>query len=171
MIYLEALKRISELTETPWRDLSPVRFGYDVTWLAAATYILAAQVIPDNKMMIVFRTECYTTNLDPDQTDFLIHGVTPPGVAWWTQANFYTTIPANARGDQTDRILPCHISLDCDNLLLFGAGTTVQLLATLTASPGDVERQVRTACYAFYTSAEIYERIRNQFEFPNLTGV
>lgn len=171
MIYIEALKRISQLTETPWEGLAPVRFGFDVTWLTATTYILASQVIPDERGLIVFRTECYTTCLDPDQPDFMIHGVTPPGVAWWTQTNFYTTIPANALGDQTDRILPCHISLDCDNLLLFGANTTIQLLATLSASPGDIERSVRTACYAFYITGKAYERLRNNFEFPNLTGV
>jgi len=170
MIYLEAIRRISELTKTDWFELAPVRFGYDVTWLTATTYILAAQVIPDQRGLIVFRTECYTTNLDPDQPDFMIHGATPPGVAWWTQANFYTTIPATATGDKTDRILPCHITLDCDNLLLFGANTTIQLLATLTASPGDVERQIRTACYGCYIGGAAYERLRNNFEYPNLEG-
>lgn len=171
MIYIEAATRVAQLTGTDWWRLAPVRFGYDVTWLAATTYILAAQVIPDERGLLVFRTECYTTNLDPDSSDFMIHGATPPGFAWWTQTNFYTTIPANALGDQTDRILPAHISLDCDNLLLFGADTTVQLLATLSASPGDAERQIRTAVYGFYISGDAYERLRNNFEFPNVAGV
>lgn len=170
MIYLEAMDRIQKLTGSKAWQLAPVRFGYDITWLTATTYILAAQVIPTQRALIVFRTECYTTNLDPDQPDFMLHGATPPGVAWWTQANFFSTIPGNALGDQTDRILPCHISLDCDNLLLFGVNTTVQLLATLSASPGDVERSVRTACYGFYIQADAYEALRNNFEYPNLEG-
>lgn len=171
MIYLEALDKVSKLTETDWWRLAPVRFGFDVSWLAATTYILASQVIPNERGLLVFRTECYVTNLDETAGDFLIHGATPPGTAWWTQTNFYTTVPANALGDQTDRILPAHISLDCDNLLLFGANTTIQLLAALSASPGDVTRQVRTAVYGFYISGDAYERLRNNFEFPNLTGV
>lgn len=186
MIYIEALRRLSQLVNERagseeearqqkkilWEDFAPVRFGSDVEWTIADTYILAAQRVPSERTLIVFRTECYVTNLDETSSEFLKHLATPPGTAWWAYAVQFDTIPTSALTDQTDRTNQAHLILDTDNLLIFKSNVTAMLLGTLLASPGtDITRNIRTTCYGFYVPAEAYERLRNSFEFPNFAGV
>lgn len=168
MIFFEAAKRVSELTDVPFHFLSPIRFGNDVEWSSATNYVLASQFVPKEQGMLVFRTECYTTNLTNGASDFMMHQVTPPGEAYWTLADLFSTIPSSNITDQTDRVNVAHIMLDVDNWLLFGGNQYVNLIGALDATPDAATRNIRTTVYGFFIPGEIYERLRNQFEWANM---
>jgi len=161
MIYFEAAKRIQELTEVKWHKLTPVLFGNAVEWTLGTEYILASIFVPNETGLLVFRTECYSTNTTSGAADFLSRKTTPPGEAWWMTGDDLTVTSDN-RNDQTDRANDAHIVLDVDNWLLFGPGQFAFLVGALDAIVD--ARIVRTSCYGFFVPSEIYEQFRNQFQ-------
>jgi hypothetical protein len=170
MIFIEAMKKIQELTDIPYHELSPIVFGNDVAWLAPDNYILASQLIPTQTGLLVFRTECYTTNLNAAATDILQPKATPPGFAYWTMASLFSSVPVGNDTDLTDQTNQAHVILDTDCFLLAVAGANpyLNLIGILDATPDGVTRQIRTTCYGFFVPYAVYERLRNQFYWPNM---
>lgn len=161
MIYFEAAEKVQKLTGILWHKLTPVLFGNAVEWNLGTEYILASLFVPNESGLLVFRTECYSTNTTSGAADFMSRKTTPPGEAWWMTGDDLTVTSDN-RNDQTDRANDAHIVLDVDNWLLFGPGQIAFLVGALDAI-ADI-RTVRTSCYGFFIPSEIYEQFRNQFQ-------
>lgn len=161
MIYLEAAKRLQELTEIPYHKLTAVLFGNNVDWLAATTYILAAFYVPREQGLFVFRTECYTTNVNAGATDFMLRQTVPEGTARWATATTQTTVPGNL-SDLTDPANVTSVVLDVDNWLLFGSDQYALLIGELDVVA--TTRQIRTNVYGFLIPGEIFETINNGFQ-------
>lgn len=170
MLFPEVMKRIQELTEIPYHELSPIIFGNDIAWSAATTYVLASQLIPEQTGLLVFRTECYTTNLTAAATDLLQVKAIPPGFAYWTMSPLFSNIPTGNDTDLTDQTNTTNVILDTDCFLLAVAGANpyLNLIGNLSAEPDGATRRVRTTCYGFFVPGAIYERLRNQFYWPNM---
>lgn len=163
MIYLEAAKRIQELTEIPYHKLSSVLFGNDCTWEEEDTYILASFYVPKEQGLFIFRTECYTTNLTSGAADFMQRQVVPPGTAYWATGQDQNTV-TGALNEVTDSANVTSVVLDVDNWLLFGSGQYAQLIGVLAATADAAVRQIRTNCYGFLIPGEIFERFNNEFQ-------
>lgn len=163
MIYLEAAKRLQELTEIPYHKLTCVLFGNDADWLAQDDYILASFYVPREQGLFIFRTECYTTNINSGATDFMMRQVVPPGTAYWATGTTQTTVPG-ALSQVTDSANVTNVVLDVDNWLLFGSDRYAMLIASLQDTPDDVTRQIRTNVYGFLIPGEIFETVNNAFQ-------
>lgn len=163
MIYLEAAKRLQELTGVPYHKLSSVLFGNDASWAAQNNYILASFYVPRDQGLLVFRTECYTTNINSGATDFMLRQVIPPGTAYWATGQTQTTVPG-LLNQVTDSANVTNVVLDVDNWLLFGSDLYAILIAALQDTPDDVTRQIRTNVYGFLIPGEIFEMINNEFQ-------
>lgn len=170
MLYGEMLRKISQLIDVPYNEMSPLRFGNDVAWQAEDTYILASQYISSNQALIIVRTECYTTNLTPAATDAMQYQVTPPGFAFWALTGTFNVAPVGNISDQTDQTNPAHLMLNVDNWLLFPANQYATLVGILDQTFDGAERRIRTTCYGALIPGTAYERLRDQFEWPNHNG-
>lgn len=171
MLFIEAMKRVQDLTGISYEYLTPVVFGNAVDWFAATNYVLASQLIQPEVGLLVFRTECYSTNLNAAATDLLQPKAVPPGFAYWKMAPIFSDGSAlDVENDLTDQVNRTHIILDCDCFVLStpGANAYLNLCGILDSTPDAVTRSVRTTCYGFFMPIKIYEKLHNQFYYPNM---
>lgn len=137
-------------------QITPVKFGNTVLWLAAGTYDLAQYQIPRNaEWLVVMRVETYTVNLTSGAGDYGIQEPVPPGAAYWQRT------PAGTGSTEilSDETMQSHVMCDVDEHRFFSSGNTITLVGDFLVSPDGDTRNVRTLVYAYNVGSEIMERL------------
>lgn len=168
----KTMREIQDLTGIPYYKLSPMKFGLEVDWTAADDLILASQFVPAQQGSIVYRVECYTTSLEDGASDNFQHLISPPGTAWWVYQTGFAALdpPASNEADQTDRENPAHLILDVEEFLIFGGNQYTNLIITVDDPPNGEPHTIRTVVYGFFIPGEVYEMLRNQFNWISNTN-
>src|SRR5262249_39559781 len=130
-----------------YSEITPVKYGQTVSWLAATQYGLARyQIPPEASFHVVLRVECYTVNETAGAADFGAFETPPPGSAFWVY-----TVPGTFTIIQTitDANAPVQRLLDADDYLFLKGGFDVFLVGDFVASPDGDTRFVRTLVYGY----------------------
>lgn len=136
-----------------YAEITPVKYGQTVSWLAAGQYGVARYQIPaEASFHVVLRVECYTVNLTSGAADYGLTEPPPPGAAFWV----YTT-PGTFTIQQviTDQNAPVQRLLDADEYLFAKGGFDLWLIGDFSASPDGATREVRTLVYGYNIGPEL----------------
>ncbi len=149
-----------------YSQITPVKFGSTVSWLAADQYGLARYQVPrEASFCVVLRVECYTVNFTNGAPDYGAFEPPPPGQAFWE----YTT-PGGAQVIEviTDQNAPVQRLLDADEYLFLQSGYEAVLIGDFAASPDGLTRAVRTLVYAYNIGPDLGGRLgRSEMVIPS----
>lgn len=166
MLQLKHLELIEKLTGVKSWEVRPVKFGYSVTYSTASTYNLAAEMIPENVGLLVARVQCFCTQIDNTQSDYLFPRSFPEGVAWWDIAR---TAGGTAITNFTATSAPGQLPLDCDELLLFPPNWVANLMFTAAAAaPSAGTWKIRTTCFGYFIPPQAYEALGGSGDWINV---
>jgi hypothetical protein len=152
MLQLKHLKLIRDLTDVPVHEIKPVKFGFEINYTAATTYVLASQLCPSNMAMLILRVQSYMTNILTTASDFQFYRTMPTGQAWWILAN---DTSSTSLQEWTNDNAPVQLATDADEMLLFPPGAYANLLFLATnAAPAGTWR-MRTTVFAYFVPPEV----------------
>lgn len=168
MLQLKDLVLIRDLTGVEAWQFKPVKFGYSVAYAAAASYVLAAEVIAANTALLVTRVQCYLTNIDNTSSDYLLYRMPPEGTAQWILSmDAAATVNLTS---VTNPGAPGHLPLDCDEILLFPEGPIFAnlLFVAAAAAPAAGTWRIRTTVFGYFVGAEVYETLTQNTDWINV---
>jgi|SRR5215475_4328240 len=136
---------------TLWHQIKPVRFGNRLTWIDLPTeQVLASYQIPEaSPYLVILRVECYVFTDVAGAPGFRNFEPPPGGSLRWV---------ANST-DSITPLVPAHLLVDIDELLIARGAETITLQGILSAPPDANPRFIRTTVYSYHISSQIADKI------------
>lgn len=151
MLQLKHLRYIHKMTDCPYNQIQPVKFGYTINYSVVADYFLASQLVPENMSMLVLRTQCYLTNQNEAASDYGFYRTVPEGDAYWVIGRD----PGTNIQNWTLSTAPAQLVLDTDELLLFPANKYANLIFRPTDAAPAGSWKLQTTIYAYFVPPQV----------------
>jgi hypothetical protein len=164
MLQLKHMRYLSEMTNEPLSAITPVTFGYSITWSSVTTYTLASQYVPVNKSLIVLRVQSYLFNALDSASDFQFYRTMPLGKAWWYLGRDTST----SIQEWTNPNAPVQLVCDSDALVLFPENryANIAFLPDNAAPAGTWK--LRTTVYGYFVDPRVADMFSGPQEFINV---
>jgi hypothetical protein len=155
MLQLKHIRQLARMSGAKYHEIVPHMFGVDYNlsedW---GSFVAASTRVPSNSALVVLRVQCYATNIDDTQQDYLFYRTFPAHSSVWEVADDSSLSAVGATWADA--------YLDTDVLLMFPSERYARLVFTpTTPQPASGTWVVRTIVYGYFVPARVVDALQN----------